>query len=583
MAGFARQLSRGIHVGWSPGRARFWIPSRARSRVPGIPAGVKGWHSIAASGSVGTISTVLASRTVAGDLGLAIHAYNPATEESPTPGGWAVVDTLNISATAHVRVYKKVLTLAEAGTNLTFTNSTLQRLAAGCLVLDGTVYGDVDVFLGVTDLTSRKNHTSPTTVVRTVPGIEVVFFGMRSSTPSVAITAPPSCALLTQAFGVGSGSTAVAIGINGARVTNGVPAGGGDWIETLANGSSAMWTLAVSTIEPAGPGGTVAVDPATEVDTATALVEAKAKPVAQGTETGTASALLARKARIIGQAAATNTAGVITPVTSGHIIAVGQATETDTATTVARRKAKAVSGAVETDTGTPVTLRKVKPVQAATEADTATALAKAKRRTLAQASETDTATATVRRKLRTVAQAAELDTAGAVVRPGQVGRATETETATALVRRKTRAVGQATETDTGGGAWLRRKVRAVAQAAELDTATALFKRKLKTLLQATETETATLPVRRKTLVVAKGTELDTAGELTGLGRFVAVGRATETDTAYAITYRLVTPRPAGAVTTVPDLGSVTRPGGATTLPDASTVTPRPAGATTPQP
>lgn len=571
------------HPGRSPGRAVPFCRKRVLAGIPPVPYGIKGYHSIAASSSVTTLSTVLAGRTVAGDLGLALHAYNPTTEESPTPVGWTLVDTLNISTTAHVRAYKKVLTLAEAGSNLTFTNALAQRLAAGCLVLDGLVYSDIDVFLGATDLTTQQAHASPVTAARTVPGIEVNFFAQRTSVPSNLITPPPSSALLTQASGVGSGSTGVAIAINGARVTSGYKAGGGNWIENVANGNNATWTFAVIAVQPAPAGQTGTVNQATETDTATALVEAKARAVGQAAATNTASALVAGKARIVGQAAATNTAGVITPVTSGHLIAVGQATETDTATTVARRKAKAVAGAVETDTGTLVTPRKAKPVQAATEADTATALVKAKRRTLAQASESDTAALPVERKVRAVASATELDTAGTVLRPGQVGRAAEADTATLPVERKTKAVGQAAEADTGGAAWLRRKLRAVAQAAELDTATALFKRKLKTLLQATETDTATLLAERKTRGVAQGIETDTGRAIAAPGLLVPVGRATETDTAYPITYRLVTPRPAGAVTTVPDLGSVTRPGGATTLLDATAVTPRPAGATTPQP
>lgn len=260
MAGFVDQLSRGRHPGLSPGQARFWIEV-VRSLLPGIPDGVKGFHSIAASSSVTTISTVIPARTVTGDLGIAVHAYNPATEESPTPAGWTLVDTLNISATAHARIYKKVMALSEAGTNLTFTNTTAQRLSAGCVVLDGAVYGDVDVFAGVTDLVSQRTHAAPLTAVRTVPGIELGIFAMRSSTPSVAITAPPSSALLTQAFGAGSGSTAVAIAINGARVVDGVPAGGGNWIETLANGSSALWTLTITAIPAAA--GDVTVTPGT--------------------------------------------------------------------------------------------------------------------------------------------------------------------------------------------------------------------------------------------------------------------------------------------------------------------------------
>lgn len=308
-------------------------------------------------------------------------------------------------------------------------------------------------------------------------------------------------------------------------------------------------------------GITATVAQATETDTATALGEAKARAVGQAAETDTAAALVGRKAKAASQAAETDTAGAITPV-AGHI--VGRATETDTATTTARSKALGVARAVETDSGTPVTPRKLRAVQAATETDTATVLVRLKRRTVAQASETDTATATTRRKLRVVGAATETDTAGGIQRPGQVGRATELDTATLPGERKTRSLGQATETGTGGGLVRRIKTAVVNRASELDTATALFRQKLKALLRATETDTATLPGERKTQMVARSIETDAARAVTGGGQVAILGAAQETDTAYPITYRLVTPRPAGAVTTIPDLGITPRPGGTTT-------------------
>jgi hypothetical protein len=318
---------------------------------------------------------------------------------------------------------------------------------------------------------------------------------------------------------------------------------------------------------------------ATETATATALVELKRKAVGQATETATASAPVEAKRRILAQASETDTATAVAIVAGG---VVGRASEVDTATTVARSKALGVSRAVETGTGTPVTPRKLRAVQAATELATATALVELKRKILGQASETDTGTATVRRKLRAVGRASEVDTAGGIQRPGQVGRAFELDTATLPVERKARAVGQATETATGGGLVRRIKTAAVGRAIELATATGLFKRKLKTLSRATETATATPLVERKVKPLTGAIELNSARVVAGGGLVAILGVASENESAYAIRFRFVTPRPSGA-TTDPALGSVTRPGTTMTLPGATGVTPRPSGATTPGP
>ena len=239
--------------------AQTWNPtitSRDWSQValvfaPAWPAGVKGAHSVSADSSITTLSATVPETTVTGDPAIAYVSYVATTQDCPTPTGWTLLDT-QTPGSASARLYKKIMTTAEAGTALTFTNTTGQRLACGVVVLDGTLYSDVDVFTGAEETASTATHASPTSPALTVAGIELAVFTERSSTPSVTVAAPAGTSELSFSFGLGSGSTGGAFAIDTTPVAAGATVGGGNWVASVANAACAMWTLAIKAAQVTG-------------------------------------------------------------------------------------------------------------------------------------------------------------------------------------------------------------------------------------------------------------------------------------------------------------------------------------------
>jgi hypothetical protein len=218
--------------------------------APEIPVGVKGTHCVASDASVTTWSATVPKTTVTNDIGVAFVDYIATTQDCPTPAGWTLLDT-QLPGTSSARVYKKIMATSENGTALTFTNTTGQRLTCGIAVLDGTLYSDVDVLTGSKETISTVTHTSPTSPALTVPGIELVVFAERSSAPSTSVASPAGTSLLGLAFGVGSGATGGAIGVDTTPVAAGNTVGGGSWVENVANTNCAMWTLAIKAVAQA--------------------------------------------------------------------------------------------------------------------------------------------------------------------------------------------------------------------------------------------------------------------------------------------------------------------------------------------
>jgi hypothetical protein len=519
--------SRNQHPGSAPGLgARFRRKRPVVASQPGLPTGVKGYHSAAASTSVGSIDTIITTRAVAGDIGVAVHVYNPTTQETPDPAGWTLIDTQPISATAHARIYKKILTLAEAGSNVTFTNSTLQRLSAGNIVLDGTVYSDVDVFAGAIEGTVRQNHTSPLTANRTLPGIELNFYAMRSSTPSWFITPPSSSALATQAFGVGSGATGVAIAVNPAYTPAGVPAGGLDWNENVATGTTAMWTLAFAAVT-AGGGTTQTGDASL---TATASITATADVVRAADSTLTATAAISPAASKISQAdsSLTGTAAIAAtaqnlPIAAAAVSAVAGITASASVTRSADVAVTVTAARTATAAKTANADATVSAVAAITGTAAATHIAGV----------SFTATATITAATVDVSAAAVVATASITATASVVRGADATLAATAAINPVASKISQANASLTATAA-IAASSTAVRNADSTLTITATRTATVATSIDASLTATAAI-VATASVVRAANASLTASAILSAIVARTAVADALLTGTAAIIT------------------------------------------------
>lgn len=461
--------------------AQTWNPtitSRDWSQValvfaPAWPVGVKGAHSVSADSSITTLSATVPENTATGDIAVAYVSYVATTQDCPTPstGGtpWTLLDT-QTPGSASARLYKKVMTTAEAGTALTFTNTTGQRLACGIVVLDGTLYSDVDVFTGAEETASTATHASPTSPTLTVAGIELAVFTERSSTPSASVAAPAGTSELSFSFGLGSGATGGAFAIDTTPVAAGATVGGGNWVASVANTACAMWTLAIKAV---GAGVTLGLG--TETDTALAIVQSKALTVGLPSEIDSAVAISAAKAATLGLSAETDSA---LAVAASKAATLGRATEADAALAVLASKAVALGLPTETDTARALTLAKTITLGVATETDSALPLVATRgAASLGRATETDAAPALGLTKLVTLGVATETDTALAISTSSIVGTvlgvATEADTALALIASKQIVLGVATETDSAPPL-IGAKAVSLATAAEVDAAFALI-------------------------------------------------------------------------------------------------------------
>lgn len=221
-------------------------------------------------------------------------------------------------------------------------------------------------------------------------------------------------------------------------------------------------------------------------------------------------------------------------------VAVNQATETDTAQPIAwAPKRRLVNPASETDTAQAIARVKSRALGQVSETDTAQSVGRLKTRSVGQAAETDSAQPVGKAKARAVGQAAETDTAQALTRVKSlaVGQVTETDAAQPIGRLKTKAIGQAVETDTAlpittTGS----KVIPVGQASETDTAQAITSAKRKAVGQATETDSAQPIARVKSRGIGQVLETDTAQPIALVlgAKTVVLGLATEVDEALPI-------------------------------------------------
>jgi hypothetical protein len=267
-----------------------------------------------------------------------------------------------------------------------------------------------------------------------------------------------------------------------------------------------------------------------EISILSALVE----DVLQATETDTAQAITIPKTRLIGMATETDTA---TSITHAKALAVGLATETDTATAITRLKNKSIGQAIEADIAWPATPNRQRSIGQAIEADIAQPLLIKKQKAIGQASEADTAQGTAwAPKHRMLGLTSEADTAFPITEnPNRVyvGQATETDTAFSVGVEERRLVGLTVEADTAQPMAWAPKHRLVSMSSETDTAQPVTYDLRRLVGQASEQDTAAAIIIPKIVAVGLATETDTAFQIFLGGN--PIGLAEEVDTAQPVT------------------------------------------------
>jgi hypothetical protein len=220
-------------------------------------ATVRGANAVALSTSAGTVSVTVPGATVDGDTGVLFHGYNQSTQDSPTPAGWTQIDEQTYSASFRIRTYKRSMLATDAGDPVTFTNTTIQRMAASLTVFAGTV--DVDVLGALKETVSTATHAGATTPALNFLGVGLVAILERSSAPSGSTTAPSGFTgqPAGTAYGVGSGSVSVATAVKLTSTAAGATLGGGSWLmkDTSAttptpNGAVVTFAVAIRETDP---------------------------------------------------------------------------------------------------------------------------------------------------------------------------------------------------------------------------------------------------------------------------------------------------------------------------------------------
>lgn len=213
-------------------------------------ATLRGASAAALSSSNNELPIVVPPASQADDVAVLVTGYNPLTEDSPAPAGWTVLNTWPYSTTFRVRAYKRKLTAPDAGSTVTITNTSAQRMGAGMLVFADCT--DVDLIAALNETVAQVTHPGATAGPLTAAGVAGVFLVERSSSPSSSVIAVPSGFTPEAggtAFGVGNGAVSVAAASRVISTPAGGNVGGGSW--TLSNANGGVITLAVAITEEA--------------------------------------------------------------------------------------------------------------------------------------------------------------------------------------------------------------------------------------------------------------------------------------------------------------------------------------------
>lgn len=274
------------------------------------------------------------------------------------------------------------------------------------------------------------------------------------------------------------------------------------------------------TAQPFGRRKQRVLNQVTEQSTAQPFGRQKVRTLGLTTEQSTAQPFIRRKVRVLGQATETSTAQPLTVASNDTIVALNTAVETSTAQAFTRRKVRVLNQATETSAAQATTGQKRRALLQATEASVAQPFGRQKRRTTGIATESSTAQPFTRRKVRVLGQAVEQSVAqhfGSTINVA-LNRAIESSSALPFSRSKQRTLSQAVEVSVAQPI-TKRKIRVLVQATELSTAQQLRGVRFRPLNTSIETDVALAFVRYKKRVLGQAVELSIAQPMI---RFLAV-------------------------------------------------------------
>jgi len=173
-----------------------------------------------------------------GDYGIVV--FGRASGTTTAPSGWTMLDEVT-AGTAIGQIWVKALSAGDAGTSITFSISSTQRVTATL-----AVYRGVDaVGAHASGSNLGTSHPVPPVTADADDSCPVTLIFERSSTPSTGFTAPSGYSSRAASFGDGSGACSSGIADNlGALSADGDPVGAGSWTATGSN-TAIVWTLAL--------------------------------------------------------------------------------------------------------------------------------------------------------------------------------------------------------------------------------------------------------------------------------------------------------------------------------------------------
>lgn len=202
-----------------------------------------GGAAIAPIASTASITLTLPGTVQTGDVAWMMHVYNQLTQDSVVPVDWVLEDTQSQSTSMRARIYSKTLDVSDAGSTVTITNTTAQRMSAVVEVYRAVTVKNASGAL--IETVSGTVHPGAT-AASAADGMSIVFMAERSSSPSTSTTSPSGYTLRHSAFGAGNGSTSVAAGDRLTIVPTGTTIGGGAWTNDVANAPVITWAVALT-------------------------------------------------------------------------------------------------------------------------------------------------------------------------------------------------------------------------------------------------------------------------------------------------------------------------------------------------
>jgi len=152
------------------------------------------------------------SGVVAGDLLLLFFADNDPAPAVTGPAGWTQVQTISSSG-QNGRVWRKLATAADAGTQALVTASALTKADATLVAYRGTD-GTVSASAAGSETVLQTTHTTPT-VTATVDGSRLISYWGEKSSATTTLAPPAGLVSRLASTGAGSGRITALTGDSG--------------------------------------------------------------------------------------------------------------------------------------------------------------------------------------------------------------------------------------------------------------------------------------------------------------------------------------------------------------------------------